>query len=190
MKYLWDLFFLFLKIGTFTFGGGLAMLPVIRRVAVEDKGWMTEEEIVDCFAICQSLPGVLAINAAIYIGNKKRGIPGSMAAAAGMILPAFISILAILLFLGQIEDNPYVIGAFEGIKAASVALILVAAYQMGKQVLTGKLSYFIMLIAFAVIVFGRMNAIWVIVFGGMTGYLSHKYHQFSAKRKKKKGGKE
>ena len=105
MKLIWELFFSFLKIGTFTFGGGLAMLPLIRKTAVEEKGWMTEDEMVDCLAISQSLPGMLAVNAAIYIGNRKKALVGSIAAALGVILPAFVSILIILLFLGRIEQN-------------------------------------------------------------------------------------
>jgi Chromate transport protein ChrA len=183
MKYLWDLFFSFFKIGTFTFGGGLAMLPMIRKVAVEEKKWLTEEEIIDCFAICQSLPGVLAINAAIYIGNKKYGLSGSIASAMGVILPAFISILIVLLFLGKIENNPYVKGAFEGIKAASAALILVAAYRMGKQVLKGKLGIFIAVVSFSIIVFAGVNAIWVIIFGGLTGILGYQYKQLTGHKK-------
>ena len=177
MKLLWELFITFLKIGTFTFGGGLAMLPLIRKTAVEEKGWMTEAEIVDCFAISQSLPGVLAVNAAIYIGNKKKHLAGSVAATMGVVLPAFISILIILLFLGRIENNQYVQGAFEGIKAASVALILVAAYKMGKQILKGKLEYFIMTVSFFLIVFAGINALWAVVFGGLSGVAFYLYQK-------------
>lgn len=169
MKLLWELFLTFLKVGAFTIGGGLAMLPIIRKVTVEQKNWLTEEEILDCFAICQSLPGVIAINAAIYIGNKKKGIAGAVASVIGVILPSFCIIIIILLFLGKIEDNLYVQGAFEGIKAASVALILVAAYRMGKQVLKGKLEYFIAITSFIIIVIAGINAIWAIVFGGLSG---------------------
>lgn len=181
MKLLWELFVTFLKIGTFTFGGGLAMLPLIRKTVVEEKGWMTEEEIVDCFAVSQSLPGVLAINAAMYIGNKKKRIAGSIASAAGVILPAFISILIILLFLGKIEKNMYVQGAFEGIKAASAALIAVAAYKMGKQILKTKQEILIAAVSFGLIVFAGINAIWAVVFGGITGLASYWY-------RRKKGG--
>lgn len=175
MKLLLELFLTFFKVGVFTFGGGLAMLPIIRRVAVEQKSWLTEEEIVNCFAISQSLPGVISINAAIYIGNRKKGVLGAVASAIGVILPSFCIIIIILLFLGKIEDSPYVQGAFEGIKAASVALILVAAYKMGKQVLKGKLEYFIAATSFVIIVIAGINAIWAIVFGGLAGFLAFIY---------------
>ena len=152
------------------------MLPVIRKAVVKERGWLTEEEIVDCFAVSQSLPGVLSINAAIYVGNKKKGVQGSLASLLGVILPSYISIIVILLFLGSIEENTHVLGAFEGIKAASAAMILVAAYNLGKQILKGKVEIFIAAISFAVIVFAGINAIWAIVFGGLTGLVVYQYN--------------
>jgi chromate transporter len=157
MKLIFELFSAFLKIGTFTFGGGLAMLPLIRETTVEKKGWMTESEMVDCLAISQSLPGMLAVNASILVGYRKKALAGSIAAALGVILPAYVSIVVILLFLGKIEENSYVQGAFEGIKAASAALIALAAWQMGKQVLKGKLEYFIAGVSFLIIVFAGVS---------------------------------
>lgn len=145
------------------------MLPLIRKAVIEEKNWMTEEEITDCFSIAQSLPGVLAVNVAIYVGARKKDVIGSAAAVLGVTLPAFVSILVILLFLGRIEDSPYVQGAFEGIKAASAALILFAAWKMGTQILKGKLEYFIAAVSFIAIVFAGISAIWVIVFGGLAG---------------------
>lgn len=182
MKLLWELFFTFLKIGSFTFGGGLAMLPLIRKAVVEEKGWMTEEEVTDCFAVAQSLPGVLAINSAIYVGNKKKALAGSISAVIGVTLPAFVSVIVILLFLGSVPDNPYIFGAFEGIKAASVALILIAAYKMGKNILLGKLEYFIAVVSFVIIVFAGISAVWAIIFGGIAGFAAHVL-------KNRKGGK-
>lgn len=181
MKLIWELFFTFLKIGTFTFGGGLAMLPLIRKAVVEEKGWMTDEEITDCFAVGQSLPGVIAINAATYVGNKKKAVPGAVAATLGVSLPAFISIIIILLFLGRIEDNLYVKGAFEGVKAASAALILFAAWKMGKRILKGKLEYFIAAVSFLTIVIAGISAVFAIVFGGLAGLAAYFY-------RKRKGG--
>jgi chromate transporter len=173
MRLLWELFYTFFKIGTFTFGGGLAMLPLIRKTVVEEKGWLNEEEVTDCFAVAQSLPGVLAVNAAIYVGYGKKALAGAVAAVLGVVLPAFASILVILLFLGRIEDNPYVHGAFEGVKAASAALILLAAYKMGKRILKGRLECAILAGAFALVVFTGIGAVWAIVFGGLAGYVTY-----------------
>lgn len=149
------------------------MLPMFRKAVVDEKGWMTEAEITDCLALSQSLPGMLAVNAAIYIGKKKHGIAGSIAAAAGVVLPAFVSIVIILLFLGKIEENHYVQGAFEGIKSASAGLIAVAAYKMGRQLLKGKLECFIAAAAFLIIVAAGISAVWAIVFGGLAGLAAH-----------------
>lgn len=184
MKQIWELFAAFLRIGTFTFGGGLAMLPLIRKTVVEEKGWMTEDEMIDCLAVSQSLPGMFAVNAAIYVGNRRKALAGSISAAVGVSLPAFVSILVILLFLGRIENNPYVLGAFEGIKAASAALIAVAAYKMGKEILKGKLAYFIAAASFLIIVFAGISAVWSIILGGLTGLLSYLIRH----NRRKKGG--
>jgi len=153
------------------------MLPLIQSAVVKEKNWMTEEEMIDCIALSQSLPGMIAVNTAIYIGNKKKGLAGSLAASLGAILPAFVSILIILLFLSSIEDNQYVNGAFEGIKAASVALIAVAAYKLGKQVVKGKFGILIAAISFLLIIFAGINAIWVIVFGGFAGLALYWYRR-------------
>jgi chromate transporter len=174
MKILWELFITFLKVGSFTFGGGLAMIPVIRREAVTVRHWMDEEEIVDCFAIAQSVPGVLAINSSVYIGYKVKGLAGALCAALGVILPAFISIIVILQFLNQYSDNAYVQGAFEGIKAATVGLIFVTAVSMGKIILKGKMAYIIALVSFILIVLLQINAAWAIAFGGITGYVVYR----------------
>jgi chromate transporter len=177
MKLILELFVAFLKVGTFTFGGGLAMVPLIRKTAVEEKGWMTEDEMVDCLAISQSIPGMFAVNAAIFIGYRRKALAGSIAAALGVILPAFVSIVIILLFLGRIEENPFVRGAFEGIKAASVALIAVTAYKMGKEILKGKLEYFIAAVSFIVIVIAGISAVWAVIFGALAGLGAYGYRR-------------
>jgi len=181
MKDIWQLFYVFLKIGTFTFGGGYAMIPAIKRETSEDRSWIGEKEISDCIALCQSLPGAFAVNAAIYIGRKVKGTAGALAACFGMVFPAFLSILAILMFLGRIEDNVYVIGAFEGIKAASVALIQVTVYQMGRNILKKVSAYIIAAISFSLIIFLGVSAVWAVVMGGLYGYFEYSF-------RKRKGG--
>ena len=185
MKLLWDLFASFFKLGTFTFGGGMAMLPLIRDLVVDKKGWLTDDEVVDCFSICQALPGVIAINAATYIGKKQGGLKGAICASLGVILPSFIIIIIAVLFLGAIEENPYVNGAFEGIKAASAGLILYAAYRLGKQVMKDKISWLIAGISFALIVFADVTALWAVVFGAVSGYLWYLYQNYQHKKEAK-----
>ena len=172
MKILCQLFLTFFKIGSVTFGGGLAMLPLIQHEATSHRGWMGDDEITECFAVSQSLPGVLAINSAIFIGYRVRGVRGAVAAALGVILPAYLSILAVILFLSALEQNPYVHGALAGIKASAVALILVTVWTMGRKVLKQHLDWFIAVLSFVIIVILGYSAIWAILLGGAAGFLS------------------
>lgn len=149
------------------------MVPTIKREAVEIRHWMNDEEMVDCLAICQSLPGMFAVNSCIFIGNKIKGLPGALVSAFAMTFPAFAAIVIILLFLGQIENNPYVLGAIEGIKAASVALILITVYNMGKGLLKSLFAVFVALVAFLLIVILGINAVWAILFGAAAGYIAY-----------------
>ena len=171
MKELFQLIATFFKIGLFTIGGGLAMLPLIQHTIVDKKKWLTDDEMADCIAISQSLPGVIAINAATYIGKTRKGFVGALAASFGVILPSFIIIICAVIFLGVVGTNHYVEGAFTGIKAASCGLITYAAYRQGKQVIKGKLSIFIAVASFAVVALFGISAIWPIIIGGAVGFL-------------------
>ena len=133
-----NLFWEFFKIGLFTIGGGQAMIPQIQQVATEEKGWLDEEEMLDCIALGQSLPGVIAINIATYVGYRKRGTAGALAATFGVVLPAFLSILVLVALLGAIGDNRFVAGAFMGIKAAVCGLLIVTSVKLLMQMCRGK----------------------------------------------------
>ena len=119
-----QLFSSFLKIGAFTFGGGWAMIPIIEREMVDKKQWIKREDFIDSLAIAQSLPGILAVNISILVGNKLRGVKGSLVAALGTILPSFLIILAIAIWFVQVYDNPVIERIFKGIRPAVVALIV------------------------------------------------------------------
>lgn len=177
MKNLLQLFAVFFKMGLFTIGGGLAMLPLIQQTIVDDKGWLDEEEMADCIAVCQSLPGVIAINVATYVGKKRKGLAGALAASFGVILPSFIIIIGAVFLLGTIGPNRYVEGAFTGIKAASCGLIGYAAYRQGKQVIKGKKGILICMASFIGVVFFHVSAIWPILAGGIAGFLLRRTQQ-------------
>ncbi len=170
IKQLFKMFIVFLKVGSFTFGGGLAMIPIIQKEVVDKQKWIKEEEILDIFAISQSIPGVISINSAIFIGKRVMGISGAIAAALGLILPAFFSILLIVILLTNINNNVYIDNAFSGIRSASAALILLAAIKLGKSSLKNKAGYAIAIISFLAIVVFDINAIWVIIASGVCGY--------------------
>ena len=110
-----ELFVTFFKLGLFTIGGGVAMIPILSNIMVKDKKWFTEDEMIDIIAICQGLPGVIAINMATYVGFKKRGLIGSFVATFGVILPSFGIIVIIAKGMNFIDGNPYVQGALGGL---------------------------------------------------------------------------
>lgn len=165
------LFWEFFKIGLFTIGGGMAMLPLIQKVAVEDKKWMDEEDMIDCLAVSQAMPGVIAINSATYIGKRQQGLSGSLAATLGVVMPSFLIIIAVVTLLGTIGDNSYINGAFTGIKAAVCGLVIVSACKLGKQVLTGAFQWIMAVLAFAAIAVFRITALWAIIAGAAAGIL-------------------
>jgi chromate transporter len=154
-KDLFIMFRSFFKIGAFTIGGGYAMLPLIEREFVEVRGWVTPEEIVDVFAIAQSLPGVIAINTSIFIGYKVAGVIGALVAAAGVILPSFITILFIAVLMINFQDNLWVQRAFAGVRAGVTALILLAGIKLGRAIMKNPPAWVVASLSFiALVVFG------------------------------------
>ncbi len=128
-----DLFLTFARIGMFTFGGGYAMLSLIEDTCVEDKKWITHDEMMDVTVIAESTPGPIAINCATYVGYKKGKLPGAVIATLGMVLPSFIIIYIISRFLDRFLEITWVTNAFKGIKAAVGILIVDAAFRMLKK---------------------------------------------------------
>ena len=168
-KKLFEIFITFFKIGLFTFGGGYAMIPLIEREVVHNKGWVSTTEIIDFFAICESIPGAIAINSATLIGYKTAGKKGALAAAAGVILPSFLTITIIAAFFTKFQDNPIVKAAFTGIRAAVVALIALAAIKIGKASIKDITGFIITLVAVILVAFLNIHAIFVIIGGALFG---------------------
>ncbi len=124
MKILLQLFIVFFKIGSLTFGGGIAMLPMLQREIVEDKKWATEEELIDYYSIGQCTPGIIAINTATFIGYKIRGKIGAIFSTLGIVCPSLIIIIIIASFIKNFLHIKWVLYAFAGIKIAVAGLIL------------------------------------------------------------------
>lgn len=127
---MFDLFFTFFKLGLFTFGGGYAMIGNLKDIVVDKKKWITEEELLEVCAIAESTPGPVAINLSTYIGYKRGKILGSLMATLGVVLPSFIIIFIISLFINQFLANKYVKMAFTGINVAIAFLIIKAGIEM------------------------------------------------------------
>ena len=165
------LFSAFFKLGLFTFGGGMAMVPLLQDKMCKEYGWMTEDEVVDCLAVSQGLPGVIAINMATYTGYFLKGLKGALAATLGMVLPSFIIIILVVCVLEGFNENPYVQGALTGINAASAGLILWAAIKLGKQVLKSAFAWIVAGSAFVAIAVFDVSAVWAILAGIAVGIL-------------------
>ena len=148
MLLLLDLFLTFAKIGLFTFGGGYAMIALIEKACVQQKQWITHDEMMNITVIAESTPGPIAINCATYVGYKKGGFPGSLAATLGMILPSFCIIFAISVFLDHFLEITWIAHAFQGIKIAVGILILDAAINMLRKMQKKPMPRIIMLCAF------------------------------------------
>ena len=140
MNILLELFLCFAKIGMFTFGGGYAMIAIIENLCVEQKKWMSHEEMMDIAVIAESTPGPIAINTATHVGYKRAGGVGALAATVGMVLPSFIIIFAISMFLEQFMEFTLIANAFQGIKIGVGLLIFDAGLKMMKKMPAKKLS--------------------------------------------------
>lgn len=164
MKIYLEMIVTFFKVGIMTFGGGYAMLPILQREIVENKGWATEEELTDYFAIGQCTPGVIAVNTATFIGNKLRGIPGGIVATLALVLP---SLLIISLLAGVIEwfkDVVWVQYAFGGIRVCVCVLILNAVVKLYKKAVVDVPTFIIFLVvAVAATILNVSPVIFVLV---------------------------
>lgn len=164
-----NLFLCFFKVGIVTIGGGIVMIPLLQEKICDQYKWLSQEEMLDCIALSQGLPGVVAINMATYVGYFKKGIPGAIMATLGVILPSFIIIIMVVLFLEEVGTNPYIGGALEGIKAASTGLIAYAGWKMGQAVLRNPFQWAVAIIAFVAIIVLGISAVWVIAAGIVAG---------------------
>lgn len=171
LKELVDLFLSFCRIGGFTFGGGYAMLPMIQKEIVEQRKWATEDEIMDYFAIGQCTPGVIAVNTATFIGYKRKGILGGIAATAGVVFPSIVIVTLIAAFLNNFAELEIIQNALGAIRVVVGVLILNAVIRMWKKTSVDKICIAITIIAFIVSFFLNISPIIVVVIGGGLGLL-------------------
>lgn len=188
-----QLFITFFKIGAFTFGGGWAMISIIEKEIVEKHRWIGKEDFLDLLAVAQSLPGILAVNISVAVGDKMRGNRGSIVAALGTILPSFLIILTIAIFLTPdlIKNNETINSIFKGIRPAVVALIIAPVITSAKAAKIGWKTIAIPIVT-ALLIWSKLpivsNPILYIILGGIGGYLWHR-HQLQRLHSIEKGGK-
>ncbi len=185
-----QLWLTFMKIGAFTFGGGWAMISIIEREIVDNHKWIEKDEFLDLLAIAQAMPGILAVNIAVVIGDRLKGIKGSIAAAFGTILPSFVIILAIAIFLTPetIKNNEVLTRIFKGIRPAVVALIIAPVITTARAAKINWKTILIPVTVAALIYSGLpvvSNPILYIILGGIGGYI---YYTHVALKHRKEDG--
>ena len=168
---LFKLFATFFRIGLFTFGGGYAMIPLIERDVVQRNGWIKPTEFADLLALAQSAPGVFAVNMAVFVGYRMRGVVGAVMAALGCALPSVVIILLIALFFRQFRHLPVVNNIFMGLRPVVVALIAVPVFNVAKSAKIGWATLWIPVLTALLIVFAGVSPIYVIIAAGVLGFV-------------------
>ncbi len=163
MQQLLRLFIAFFKIGLFTFGGGYAMLPMLQREVVEHDKWVTEDEVLDCYAIGQCTPGVIAVNTATFVGAKVQGALGGAVATLAVVMPSIIIISIISTVLQSFASYEVVIHAFAGIRVAVAALVVVSVWKLYKKGVKGALSNGVFAASLLLVVLLDVSPVWVVL---------------------------
>ena len=164
MKELLKLYTTFFRVGLFTFGGGYAMLPMLKREVVEKQGWADENELMDYYAVGQCTPGVIAVNVATFVGSRRKGVPGGVFATLGVISPSIVILSVIAAFLGHFAENPYVAHALAGIRLAVCAMVTVSIAKLYRKSVVDALTAVIAVCVFlAVKLLGLTPALAVVL---------------------------
>ncbi len=172
IKELLEMYWIFFKIGAVTFGGGYAMLPILRREVVDSNHWMQEEEILDYYAISQGLPGIISINTGVFVGYHHKKTAGAVAAALGVVSPSVIIISIIAFFMAGFKDNEYVRHALAAISVCVVALILDSVLTMWKKGVKDKLGIVIFLAVFLLSMFTKITPVLLVIACAVVGIVA------------------
>ena len=168
-RLLWELFSTFAKMGAMTFGGGMAMLPILQREVVYTKHWATEEELLDYYAIGQCTPGIIAINTSTFIGQKRGGIAGGIAATLGMVFPSLVIISLIAGLIANFSDLLWVRNAFAGIRVCVCVLIFNATMKLLKKSVVDMRTVLIFALTLAGSVALNLSPVWFVLLSAAAG---------------------
>ncbi len=187
-KKLWVLFFTFARIATLVVGGGYAILPVVEESFSKKNKWLTSEELLDMMGLVQTVPGIIACNSAIYVGRRIAGLGGILAAAFGVCLPSVLIILMIAMFFPNLNpENPWLLGAFRGVRACITGLVMMTAFRMAKKVLKSWFEYGIALAALILVLLLKVEPVYVIL-GAMVPGVLYAWFQLGRQSRTEKGG--
>ena len=171
LKKFFDLFFTFARIGSVTFGGGYAMLPILQYELVKKRNWTTDEELADYFAIGQCTPGVIAVNVATFIGRKRAGILGGIFATLGVVFPSLVIISLLAGVIQAYSEISWVKHAFSGIRACVCVLIFNAVYKLFKKSVVDIYTLIIYLVILAGSVFLNLSPVFFVIIAGAAGVI-------------------
>lgn len=169
---LFDLYWSFFKIGGLTFGGGLTMLPMLEYELVNKRNWVEEDELLDCYAIGQCTPGIIAVNTATFVGYKKRGVIGGIVSTLGMVSPSILIITIVALFLKNFMDNIWFQHAMTGVGGVVCALMLNTVLNLGKKSLKDVLSWIICCVIFLLAMFTPVPTIILVLAAAAVGIVA------------------
>lgn len=179
MGELLDLFLTFARIGGLTFGGGYAMLPMLQREVVEKRGWATEDELMDYYAIGQCTPGVIAVNTATFVGNKTRGTVGGVVATLGVVFPSLVIISVIAAFISNFADLAVVKNAFAGVRVCVCVLIFNAVVKLWKKAVVDKATLCLFLLVFLASVLTSVSPVVLVIVSAAAGILLNNWKEKS-----------
>ena len=165
-----QLFTAFFKIGLFTFGGGMSMLPMLQKELVESKKWLTDEEILNYFAIGQCTPGIIAVNVATFCGYKRAGLLGAITATVGIVCPSWLVITLIAGSISRFSEIEWLQRAMKGVYIAVAALLTRAVFTFGKKIITDGITAVIALAAFLAMAVWNVSGILIVVAAGFIGF--------------------
>ena len=183
MTKLHELFWTFFKIGTFTIGGGYAMIPLMEQEIVDKRKWLSKEDFMDTMSLAQSMPGVFAVNMATNVGFRTRGFVGAFVAVIGNVLMPIFLILALAVFFRQFSDNPVVESIFKGIRPAVVALIAAPVFNMAKTAKISWRNFWIPVVAALLIWLLGVSPVIIILAAGLVGFI---YSKIKGRKETKK----
>ena len=170
-KILINLFMSFFKIGLFTIGGGLAMIPMMEKELINKKRWINDEELLDYYAVSQSTPGIIAVNVATFVGYKQAGIIGGIFATLGIVTPSWIIITILAFFINSISDYPMVQKALKGINVAVASLLTSVIINFSKKTIKHFYNGLFMFLAFVLVFFFKVPSYWIIISAIIMGIL-------------------
>ncbi|MBQ7523059.1 MAG: chromate transporter [Oscillospiraceae bacterium] len=171
MSLYWSLYTAFFRIGLLTFGGGYAMLPMLQREVVDRHGWATEDALLDCYAIAQCTPGVIAVNTATFVGYKQKGVLGGLAATLGVVTPSLLIISLLATVLGAVSELPTVAHAFAGIRVAVAVLVLSSLIRLYRSGVKGALANGVFIASLIVMILFPVSPVWIVVIAVLLGIL-------------------